>query len=100
MPGKLVLCRHGQSIWNLENLFTGWVDVDLSAQGRAEAAEVGEQEPAHACVDVQQQILFQRQLSELADWVDDAMRVRDRGADQQDGVGGDCSAHCLDVRLE
>jgi 2,3-bisphosphoglycerate-dependent phosphoglycerate mutase len=43
MPGKLVLCRHGQSIWNLENLFTGWVDVDLTVQGRAEAAEAGRQ---------------------------------------------------------
>ena len=39
--GKLLLLRHGQSIWNLENLFTGWVDVDLSAQGRLEAAEAG-----------------------------------------------------------
>ena len=36
MP-KLVLIRHGQSIWNLENRFTGWVDVPLSAQGREEA---------------------------------------------------------------
>ncbi len=43
MPGKLVLCRHGQSIWNLENLFTGWVDIDLTDQGRAEAAEAGRQ---------------------------------------------------------
>ncbi|MCK6371108.1 MAG: 2,3-diphosphoglycerate-dependent phosphoglycerate mutase [Gammaproteobacteria bacterium] len=43
MPGKLVLCRHGQSTWNLENLFTGWVDVDLTEQGRAEAAEAGRQ---------------------------------------------------------
>ena len=41
MPGKLILVRHGQSIWNLENLFTGWVDVDLSEQGRAEAERVG-----------------------------------------------------------
>ena len=39
--GKLVLLRHGQSIWNLENLFTGWVDVDLSAQGLEEAKESG-----------------------------------------------------------
>ena len=31
--GKLVLLRHGQSIWNLENLFTGWIDEDQSAQG-------------------------------------------------------------------
>ncbi len=41
MPGKLVLVRHGQSIWNLENLFTGWTDVDLSAVGHREAAEGG-----------------------------------------------------------
>jgi 2,3-bisphosphoglycerate-dependent phosphoglycerate mutase len=42
MPtGKLLLLRHGQSIWNLENLFTGWIDIDLSDQGRLEAAEAG-----------------------------------------------------------
>jgi len=41
VPGKLVLVRHGQSIWNLENLFTGWTDVDLTEQGRAEAAAAG-----------------------------------------------------------
>jgi 2,3-bisphosphoglycerate-dependent phosphoglycerate mutase len=41
VPGKLVLVRHGQSIWNLENLFTGWTDVDLSEQGYREAAEAG-----------------------------------------------------------
>ncbi|MDQ1240964.1 MAG: 2,3-bisphosphoglycerate-dependent phosphoglycerate mutase, partial [Pseudomonadota bacterium] len=40
--GKLVLLRHGQSIWNLENLFTGWIDVDLSAQGLVEATEAGQ----------------------------------------------------------
>jgi 2,3-bisphosphoglycerate-dependent phosphoglycerate mutase len=39
--GKLVLLRHGQSIWNLENLFTGWIDVDLSEQGLLEATEAG-----------------------------------------------------------
>jgi 2,3-bisphosphoglycerate-dependent phosphoglycerate mutase len=39
--GKLLLLRHGQSIWNLENLFTGWIDVDLSEQGRQEAQEAG-----------------------------------------------------------
>jgi 2,3-bisphosphoglycerate-dependent phosphoglycerate mutase len=42
MPGKLVLLRHGQSTWNLENLFTGWTDVDLTAQGRDEARAAGE----------------------------------------------------------
>ena len=41
--GKLVLLRHGQSIWNQENLFTGWTDVDLSDQGRAEAKSAGQE---------------------------------------------------------
>jgi len=39
---KLVLIRHGQSAWNLEKRFTGWVDVDLTAQGEAEAKRSGE----------------------------------------------------------
>jgi 2,3-bisphosphoglycerate-dependent phosphoglycerate mutase len=38
---KLVLLRHGQSAWNHENRFTGWTDVDLTDQGRAEAKEAG-----------------------------------------------------------
>ena len=41
MAGKLVLCRHGQSEWNLKNLFTGWKDVDLTEQGVAEARQAG-----------------------------------------------------------
>lgn len=41
MP-KLVLVRHGQSEWNEKNLFTGWVDVKLSAKGQQEAARAGE----------------------------------------------------------
>jgi len=41
MTGKLVLCRHGQSDWNLKNLFTGWTDVDLTDKGIAEATEAG-----------------------------------------------------------
>ena len=40
--GKLALVRHGQSLWNLENRFTGWVDVPLTDQGRAEARRAGE----------------------------------------------------------
>ncbi len=39
---KLVLVRHGQSIWNLENRFTGWTDVGLSEQGIKEAKEAGQ----------------------------------------------------------
>jgi 2,3-bisphosphoglycerate-dependent phosphoglycerate mutase len=41
MSGTLVLVRHGQSEWNLKNLFTGWRDVDLSEQGHAEAKAAG-----------------------------------------------------------
>ncbi len=41
MP-RLVLIRHGQSTWNLENRFTGWWDVDLTELGRKEALEAGE----------------------------------------------------------
>ncbi|WP_431160771.1 2,3-bisphosphoglycerate-dependent phosphoglycerate mutase [Flagellimonas beolgyonensis] len=39
--GKLILLRHGQSMWNLENKFTGWTDVDLAPQGIKEAKAVG-----------------------------------------------------------
>ena len=38
---RLVLIRHGESVWNKENLFTGWTDIDLSETGRAEAASAG-----------------------------------------------------------
>ncbi len=41
MAGKLILCRHGQSDWNLKNLFTGWTDVDLTEKGIEEAREAG-----------------------------------------------------------
>ena len=40
-PGRLVLVRHGQSDWNLKNLFTGWTDVDLTERGIGEAREAG-----------------------------------------------------------
>ena len=42
MTYTLVLLRHGESVWNAKNLFTGWVDVDLSDKGRAEAVRGGE----------------------------------------------------------
>ena len=38
----LVLVRHGQSVWNLEKKFTGWVDVDLTENGKSEAKKAGE----------------------------------------------------------
>ena len=38
----LILVRHGQSEWNLQNRFTGWVDVELATQGKLEACKAGE----------------------------------------------------------
>jgi 2,3-bisphosphoglycerate-dependent phosphoglycerate mutase len=38
---KIVLIRHGESVWNKENLFTGWTDVDLSEKGKVEARQAG-----------------------------------------------------------
>jgi 2,3-bisphosphoglycerate-dependent phosphoglycerate mutase len=40
--GKLILLRHGQSTWNLENRFTGWIDIPLTEQGKEEARRAGE----------------------------------------------------------
>ena len=40
-PGSLILLRHGESTWNVENLFTGWTDVPLSERGRQEAEAAG-----------------------------------------------------------
>ena len=37
----LILVRHGQSVWNLQNRFTGWVDVDLTENGELEAKKAG-----------------------------------------------------------
>jgi len=38
---RVVLLRHGESLWNAENRFTGWIDVDLSKKGIAESTEAG-----------------------------------------------------------
>ncbi|HEY6453243.1 MAG TPA: 2,3-diphosphoglycerate-dependent phosphoglycerate mutase [Steroidobacteraceae bacterium] len=50
MAGKLVMVRHGQSLWNLENLFTGWTDVDLTPQGCEEARQAGRELKREALV--------------------------------------------------
>ena len=42
MSTKLILLRHGESIWNLQNRFTGWTDVDLTENGKNEAKKAGE----------------------------------------------------------
>ncbi len=49
MMAKLILLRHGQSLYNAQNIFTGWTDIDLSSQGKEEAKAAGE-------------ILYQHQL--------------------------------------
>jgi|TARA_B100000470_G_scaffold51290_1_gene38415 2,3-bisphosphoglycerate-dependent phosphoglycerate mutase len=41
--GKLILVRHGKSLWNKENRFTGWIDIDLDIAGEKEAEEAGKQ---------------------------------------------------------
>src|ERR1700690_2664129 len=48
----LVLLRHGQSVWNAENLFTGWEDVGLSEKGEAEAVAAGRLMAAEAGLDL------------------------------------------------
>jgi len=48
-PRQVVLLRHGESLWNKENLFTGWTDVDLSAHGREEVQEAGRSLKKHGC---------------------------------------------------
>lgn len=42
MPGTLIFVRHGKSLWNKENLFTGWIDVPLAPEGWEEAEKAGE----------------------------------------------------------
>jgi 2,3-bisphosphoglycerate-dependent phosphoglycerate mutase len=42
MSYKLILLRHGESVWNAKNLFTGWVDVELSEKGKSEAHRAGQ----------------------------------------------------------
>ena len=50
-PYKLILLRHGESEWNEKNLFTGWVDVNLTAKGEKEATRGPRALPAGRTVD-------------------------------------------------
>lgn len=77
MP-RLILLRHGQSEWNLENRFTGWTDVELSDKGRAEAAEAGRKikaaglEPAYYFTSYLKRAIHTLQIASDAmdrDWV-------------------------------
>ncbi len=66
MTGKLVLLRHGQSDWNLRNLFTGWKDVDLTEQGCTEARNAGrELRKAGLSFDVAHTSLLKRAIRTL-----------------------------------
>jgi 2,3-bisphosphoglycerate-dependent phosphoglycerate mutase len=62
--GTLVLLRHGESEWNAKNLFTGWVDVDLTEKGRAEASRGGELIAEHGlCPDILYTSLLRRAIT-------------------------------------
>jgi 2,3-bisphosphoglycerate-dependent phosphoglycerate mutase len=61
--GTLVLLRHGESQWNLENRFTGWVDVPLSPNGEEEARQAGEKlKAADLCFDLAFTSVLQRAI--------------------------------------
>jgi 2,3-bisphosphoglycerate-dependent phosphoglycerate mutase len=73
MNGKLILLRHGESQWNLENRFTGWIDIPLTEKGKKEAYEVGK-----LLKDIPIDIAFTSVLSRAIDTLDQALR----GAEQ------------------
>src|SRR5215469_17042091 len=76
VTGKLILVRHGQSTWNMENLFTGWTDVDLSEQGRTEAATAGRQLLAeHLTIDVAHTSVLKRAIRTLWIMLDEMDRM-------------------------
>jgi len=76
MSGKLILTRHGQSVWNLENLFTGWTDVDLSELGRREAVTAGRQLLAEGIVpDVAHTSVLKRAIRTLWIMLDEMDRM-------------------------
>ena len=64
--GTLVLIRHGQSQWNLENRFTGWIDVPLTDAGRAEARRAG---------DMIRRITFDRAFTSMLQRAEETLRI-------------------------
>jgi 2,3-bisphosphoglycerate-dependent phosphoglycerate mutase len=64
----LALLRHGQSLWNLENRFTGWIDVPLTSKGRAEAKAAGQ-----AMADLKFDVAYTSMLSRAQETLDLAM---------------------------
>lgn len=75
MTYTLILLRHGQSEWNQKNLFTGWVDVRLTEQGRSEAARAGELLKEH---DLLPDVLFTSVLSRAIQTANLALDSADR----------------------
>ncbi len=76
MTRKLILVRHGQSLWNVENLFTGWVDVDLSELGRDEARAAGRQLLAEGiAVDIAYTSVLKRSIRTLWIMLDELDRM-------------------------
>lgn len=73
---KLILLRHGNSTWNQANLFTGWVDVDLSETGRAEAKRAGE---LLAESGLKPNLLYTSRLKRAINTANIALDVADRG---------------------
>jgi 2,3-bisphosphoglycerate-dependent phosphoglycerate mutase len=76
VSGKLILVRHGQSTWNLENLFTGWTDVDLTEQGHREAHAAGRLLlRENICIDVAFTSLLKRAIRTLWIMLDEMDRM-------------------------
>lgn len=75
MTNTLILLRHGQSEWNQKNLFTGWVDVRLTEQGRGEAVRAGEQ---LAAAELQPDVLHTSLLSRAIQTANLALDSADR----------------------
>ena len=74
-PHTLILLRHGNSDWNQKNLFTGWVDVRLCDQGRAEAKRAGELLAESGLLP---DILYTSVLTRAIQTADIALEVADR----------------------
>jgi len=75
MTGKLILLRHGESVWNEKNLFTGWVDVDLNQKGLGEAANAGTLIKNSGCLP---DVVFTSMLRRAIKTVNIALDVADR----------------------
>jgi 2,3-bisphosphoglycerate-dependent phosphoglycerate mutase len=71
----VILLRHGNSLWNQANLFTGWVDVELSDQGRKEAKRAGE---LLAASDLKPELLYTSLLKRAIDTAHIALSAADR----------------------